>query len=182
MDPRGAVRPLGTAAARVRAFLDTNVLVYSIDHSDPVKHDIAREVLASRADELVVSAQVLSELYAVITRKLSASVTPEQAASFVDRISGLLVVAIDADLVREAIAVSRQSQLSYWDGLILAAARLARCDVLLTEDLAHGATLSASVSRTRSSGEATPACARPYGVPGASLVSWRGLPSGWARR
>ena len=24
--------------------------------------------------------------------------------------------------------------------------------------------------------------ARPYGVPGASLVSWRGLPSGWARR
>ena len=26
------------------------------------------------------------------------------------------------------------------------------------------------------------ACARPYGVPGASLVSWRGLPSGLARR
>ena len=25
-------------------------------------------------------------------------------------------------------------------------------------------------------------CARPYGVPGASLVSWRGLPSGVARR
>jgi len=25
-------------------------------------------------------------------------------------------------------------------------------------------------------------CARPYGMHGASLVSWRGLPSGWARR
>src|SRR5439155_25804494 len=31
-------------------------------------------------------------------------------------------------------------------------------------------------------GYKTAGCARPYGVPGASLVSWRGLPSGLARR
>ena len=102
------------------AFLDTNVLVYAIDRSEPAKRKVAQELLARRADDLVVSAQVLSELYAVITRKFRDSITPEQAASFVDRISNLPVVAIDAELVRAAITVSREAQLSYWDGLILA--------------------------------------------------------------
>ena len=125
----------------MRAFLDTNVLVYAIDRSEPAKHEIAQEVIVRRADDLVVSAQVLSELYAVITRKFRDSITPEQAASFVNRISDLPVVAIDADLVRDAITLSRDAQLSYWDGLILAAARLAACDVLLTEDLSHGSTI-----------------------------------------
>jgi len=126
----------------VSAFLDTNVLVYAIDRSEPAKRRIAQELLARRADDSVVSAQVLSELYAVITRKFRDSITPEQAASFVDRISNLPVVAIDAELVREAIAISRDAQLSYWDGLILAAARVASCDVVLTEDLSHGATIA----------------------------------------
>lgn len=126
----------------MRAFLDTNVLVYVIDRSEPAKREIAQELLARRADDFVVSAQVLSELYAVITRKFRESITPEQAASFVDRISNLPVVAIDADLVRDAIALSRHAQLSYWDGLILAAARLAGCDVVLTEDLSHGSTVA----------------------------------------
>lgn len=124
------------------AFLDTNVLVYAIDRSEPAKRTIAHELLARRAEELIVSAQVLSELYAVITRKFRESITPEQAASFVDRISNLPVVAIDADLVREAIALSRDAQLSYWNGLILAAARVAGCDVVLTEDLSHGSTIA----------------------------------------
>ena len=126
----------------MRAFLDTNVLVYAIDRSDGAKHEIAQEVIVRRADDLVVSAQVLSELYAVITRKFRDSITPEQAASFVNRISDLPVVAIDADLVRDAITLSRDAQLSYWDGLILAAARLAGCDVVLTEDLSHGSTIA----------------------------------------
>lgn len=95
------------------AFLDTNVLVYAIDRSEPAKRKIAQELLARRADDSVVSAQVLSELYAVITRKFRDSITPEQAASFVDRISNLPVVAIDAELVRDAITVSRDAQLSY---------------------------------------------------------------------
>jgi len=126
----------------VSAFLDTNVLVYAIDRSEPAKRRIARDLLARRADDSVVSAQVLSELYAVITRKFRDSITPGQAASFIDRISNLPVVAIDAELVRDAITVSRDAQLSYWDGLILAAARVAGCDVVLTEDLSHGSTIA----------------------------------------
>lgn len=81
------------------AFLDTNVLVYAIDHSYPAKRKIASGLLARRPDDFVVSAQVLSELHAVITRRFRDSITPERAASFVDHISNMPVVAIDADLV-----------------------------------------------------------------------------------
>ena len=126
----------------MRAFLDTNVLVYAIDRSDQAKHEIAQELIVRRADDLVVSAQVLSELYAVITRKFRDSITPEQAASFVNRISDLPVMTIDADLVRDAIVLSGDAQLSYWDALIVVTARLAACDVVLTEALSHGSTIA----------------------------------------
>lgn len=125
----------------MRAFVDTNVLLYSVDRSDPAKRSTASALLATRADDLVVSAQVLSEFYAVATRRLAEPLSEADAAAFIDDLEDLPIVAIDLDVVRDGIRVSRQAQLSYWDGLILAAARSAGCEVVLTEDLAHGATL-----------------------------------------
>ena len=49
---------------------------------------------------------------------------------------------IDEQLVLDAITISATAVLSYWDGLILAAARVAGCDVVLTEDLPHGSTIA----------------------------------------
>ena len=125
----------------MRTFLDTNVLVYSVDTAEPEKRRIARALLRERADELVLSAQVLSEFYWVTTRRLREPLTSEQASTAVETFAELPVVSIDARLVRDAIETSRQNQVSYWDGLILVAAREGRCDVLLTEDLAHGSTI-----------------------------------------
>lgn len=55
-----------------KTFLDSNVLVYSVDHApaERAKHDRAVEVLAERPESLVVSTQVLQEFYVVTTRKL----------------------------------------------------------------------------------------------------------------
>lgn len=56
----------------VRTFVDTNVLVYSIDDGEPAKRRIAERVLASRNyGEFVLSAQVLGEFYVTVTRKLA---------------------------------------------------------------------------------------------------------------
>lgn len=55
-----------------------------------------------------------------------------------DQLCRLRVVAVDRNLVRAAIELTESVQLSYWDGLILAAARSAGCHRLLTEDLNHG--------------------------------------------
>ncbi|MGQ0679387.1 MAG: hypothetical protein ACT4OM_07010 [Actinomycetota bacterium] len=51
------------------------------------------------------------------------------------------VVATDASLVEDAIALSKISQLSFWDALIVRAAAKGGCDTLWTEDLTDGQSL-----------------------------------------
>lgn len=124
-----------------RAFVDTNVLVYAVDAADPAKRDQAREVLAPSSNvELVVSSQVLSEFYVTVTRKLAKPVGRDDARRMVDELRHLRCVAVDAGHVAEAIDGSQSWGIAYWDALVIAAARSAGCRVVLTEDLADGAT------------------------------------------
>ena len=122
-----------------RAFLDTNVLVYLFDHDVPAKTERARDLL-ERAEpgELVLSAQVLSEFYVVVTRKLERPLDSSQATQAVDWLGLFPVIPIGSGLVKTAIQTSRESQVSYWDGLIVATAAAGGCERLLTEDLNHG--------------------------------------------
>jgi len=124
-----------------RTFVDTNIWVYTVDDGEPDKQIRAREVVApgSNAD-LVVSAQVLGEFYVTVRRKFAIAVSDEQAAALVDRLRRLPVVAIDADLVSAGIANAHSWQLSYWDALIVTAAQLSECEMVMSEDLAHGRT------------------------------------------
>ncbi len=119
------------------AFLDTNVLVYAVDRDELAKRDRARQLLASDVHSLVLSPQVLGEFYVVATRKLRRPVPEPVAARLVEHFSRLRSVVIDWALVRSAIAISQESGTSYWDGLIVAAARVAGCRRLITEDLSH---------------------------------------------
>jgi predicted nucleic acid-binding protein len=122
--------------------VDTNVLVYAVDNADPDKRDRARKVLSADDEQLVVSAQVLSEFYVVVTRRLAEPLGEREAAEAVRNLARLPVVVGDAELVLAAIALSREAQLSFWDAQIVAAAAVAGCERLLTEDLSHGAELS----------------------------------------
>jgi predicted nucleic acid-binding protein len=122
-----------------RAFLDTNVLVYLFDHDDPVKQQRARTILDEAGQgELALSTQVLSEFYVTATNKLRRSVTIETVIQAIEWLVFLPVVSSDTALVRSAISTSRTAQISYWDGLIVAAAQRAGCERLLTEDLNDG--------------------------------------------
>jgi predicted nucleic acid-binding protein len=129
--------------AGTRSFVDTNVLVYAVDDADPVKRDIARDIVA-RAEELqlVLSTQVLSEFYVVVTRKLARPMSEEAAGAAVDALAKLPVVVTDIELVRHGIALSRDNRVSFWDGLIAAAAHAAGCESILTEDLQRGAVIA----------------------------------------
>ena len=122
-------------------FVDTNVWVCAVDAADPAKRERALEVIApTRGRELVLSTQVLTGFYAVVTRKLAAPLPASDAEAMVAHLSALPVVAVDASLVIAAIAGSREWQVSIWDALILRAAEVAGCRRLLSEDLADGAT------------------------------------------
>ncbi len=121
-------------------FVDTNVWVYAVDTADPDKRQRALEVTApARGRDLVISTQVLTEFYAVVTRKLAVPVPVDDAGAMVRQMAGLPVVGIDSTLVVSAIAGSREWQISIWDSLIVRAAEVAGCRRLLSEDLADGA-------------------------------------------
>jgi predicted nucleic acid-binding protein len=116
-------------------FVDTNVLAYAYDADSGEKGERAREILAD-IDGAVVSTQVVLEFFAVLTRKLG--LTRDAAEEATESLMELEVVATDARLVREGLRISRDHDISHWDGMIIAAAAASGCEVLLTEDLNDG--------------------------------------------
>lgn len=126
----------------MRSFVDTNVWVHAHAADDPVKRERARQVLVAEADGIVTSPQVMGELYVTLTRKMARPLATEPAGAAVDQLARLRVVPLEAAQVRDAIAIASRHQLAYWDALIVAAARSAGCERVLTEDLAAGSVIA----------------------------------------
>jgi predicted nucleic acid-binding protein len=61
----------------------------------------------------------------------------EEALAFIDRLVQLPVLPMTLPLFRDAVRLQRRYQISYWDGAILAAAKMAGATTLYTEDLSH---------------------------------------------
>ena len=122
-------------------FFDTNIFIYSDDMSTPVKQARAIQLITEyrRANLLVVSMQVLQEYYAAVTRKLG--VDPETAQQKVQILTRARVVRFVESDVIAAIELHRLNRVSFWDAMIIHAARLAGAELLFSEDLQHGAML-----------------------------------------
>ena len=130
----------GPSASTSKDFFDTNVLVYGYDRRDPAKRLRALALLAAAIENGTgaVSAQVLSEFFNVVTRRLPDPLSFEVAGAIIGEVASMSVVEIDAALVQRAIGACRRYQISYWDALIVAAAERARCGRILSEDLNAG--------------------------------------------
>jgi predicted nucleic acid-binding protein len=122
----------------VPVFLDTNVIVYALDRSEPYKREIAMRLLDDPSADFVISAQVLSEFYVVTTTKLDPPLSHDNARAALDHLCRLPVVALDDRLVADATEVAREHELSLWDAQIVQAAIRTGCEKVLTEDLNHG--------------------------------------------
>lgn len=121
-------------------FVDTNVLVYRHDASEPAKQARAEDwyqyVWRRRAGRL--SYQVLQELYSTLTRKLKPRFDVDRARALVRGLAAWQPVATDVALLERAWRLEARFSLSWWDALIVAAAQASECRVLLTEDLQAG--------------------------------------------
>ena len=119
-------------------FVDTNVLIYAIDAADPRKQAAAHrwldELWRSRRGRL--SFQVLHEFYVKVTQKFPPA--REEARSEARDLLAWRPVAIDDEIMEEAWKVQDRYQFSFWDALIVAAAKSTACRFLLTEDLQAG--------------------------------------------
>lgn len=119
-------------------FVDTNILVYAHDKSDPKKYELAKELIASfwNADVFpFLSVQVLQEFYVTLVRK---GVSQEDAAQTVDSYLEWRVVENTAILFRDSLKEQQRWKTSYWGALVLAAARYAGVSEILSEDFSAG--------------------------------------------
>ena len=116
-------------------FIDTNVLVYAHDLDAGEKHDMAKQLLSGlwQSNPLPwISIQVLQELLVILRRR---GVPVAIARETVNAYTRWHVVKNDVGLLRKGMSEMERWQLSFWDGLILAAARSAHVQTILSEDL-----------------------------------------------
>ena len=121
-------------------FVDTNVLVYRHDSSDPAKQARADEwyVYLWRSRSGRLSVQVLQELYATLSRKLKPGMEAAKARRIVRALGAWEPQGIDLATIERAWILEQHNSLSWWDALIVAAAQTTGCRILLTEDLQDG--------------------------------------------
>ena len=119
-------------------FLDTNVLIYSIDGKDPAKQVVAREIVVSavRGGGFLISAQVLNEFSNIALLKLKLSV--EEVRKFISFFSRIGVVSLESRWTDAALLLKQRYETQFFDSLLLAAAQENGCDEILTEDLNDG--------------------------------------------
>ncbi|MEI6175590.1 MAG: PIN domain-containing protein [Verrucomicrobiota bacterium] len=130
-----------------RSFLDTNVLIYSVDRADPVKQETALGLIARHAKEMsgVISTQVLQEFFSAATRKLG--IPPIQARQHLRDLRVFDIVQVTPEIIEEGVDCSILNTVSFWDGLIIASAAAAKCAELISEDLADGQIIQGIVVR-----------------------------------
>ncbi len=118
-----------------RSFFDSNVLIYADDKADPAKQQRALDLLAEhrRGRTGVVSLQVLQEYFVTVTRKLQ--VDARIARRKVELLAEFDVATPEVADILAAIDLHRLHGFSFWDALILRAAKQAGCSVLFSEDM-----------------------------------------------
>lgn len=122
-----------------KCFLDTNLLIYTCDESDFGKQNACINFLNEIhvKAEPVISTQTLGEFFNVAYKKLK--FTKEDAIVEVERLANSFpVYEITTENVLHAMQLSKTTQFSYWDSLILAMAIDTGCTVLYSEDLNSG--------------------------------------------
>jgi predicted nucleic acid-binding protein len=122
-------------------FFDTNVLVYADDTSSPAKQQKAIELFSThrRRGTAVLSLQVLQEYFSAVTSKLA--IPAEIAQDKVEIFTRARIVRFEAADVVAAIELHRLVHISFWDALIVHAARISGAAVLYSEDFQDKAVL-----------------------------------------
>ena len=123
-----------------KIFIDTNILVYSFDHSAPEKKNHAQEIisrcLVNRSG--IISFQVVQEFLNVASKKFVKPLSPEDCRKYLTAIlAPLCEIFSSIELYQKALAIMARYQYSFYDSLIIGAALHANCTLLFSEDLQH---------------------------------------------
>lgn len=129
-----------------RAFFDTNVLLYMYG-GEAEKRARAKALYREHAltGRMLLSTQVVQEFYAAGSRKLGIP-RPELREAASALLAGPLVI-VGPPQIAAAMENEERYGISFWDGLIVAAAEAGKAEILYTEDLNHGQQYGTVVAR-----------------------------------
>jgi len=127
-----------------RIFVDSNVWVYLFASNEESKNFVARSFIAENSLNhhiLVISYQVLNEVAAVL--KIKKKFSEEKIRFVIETMLDLCIVQdFTKNVLLNASDLREKHKFSYWDSLIVATAAEAHCNILSSEDMQHGQTIS----------------------------------------
>jgi predicted nucleic acid-binding protein len=120
------------------AFVDTNVWLYAlvVKPGEETKHDRAKQLIADLS-RCTVSTQVIAEVSVNLLKKAGMR-EPDLIEIVEDFYASHRVQDTGLGCHRRASDLRSRFALSFWDSLVLAAAREAGCSVFYSEDMQHG--------------------------------------------
>ena len=119
----------------VKAFIDTNIFIYTQRTDSPTKKRIAENAI--NYFDCVASTQVLNELSNVFTKKYP--IPFEKLECLIKNISEIAeIIVIDEYIIFFALDLHYRCKVSYYDCLMIAAALYSGCQYLISEDMQDG--------------------------------------------
>lgn len=125
----------------VESFIDTNLFIYQIEGLDERKAAVAGRIIREGIDtgNACISFQVIQECLSILLRKAYVPLPVEHARTLLeDVLAPLFRVPATIDLYRRGLDIQARYRYDFYDSLIIAAALLAGCTRLYTEDLQDG--------------------------------------------
>ena len=129
--------------AKVKVFLDTNVLIYLYSQYEINKRQIAERVAGDF--NCYISAQVINEFCSVYLSKLKVPIDKVRLYTK-ELMREFTVIPVNQHIVLEALALHEKYLYNYWDCLILTAAINADCTYLFSEDMQDGQVIEKSLT------------------------------------
>ena len=119
-------------------FLDTNIIVYLYDSSEPEKQALSKRLVheAIRDNTGCVSFQVVQEFMNVAVRKFSTPLSYDECRDFIDEFLWPLCECLPSqEFYKQSLDIAERWQYSIYDSMIINAAINTNCSILLSEDL-----------------------------------------------
>jgi predicted nucleic acid-binding protein len=119
-----------------KILVDTNLWIYLYGSNPEAKRRRVEQLIQQNFERVILSTQILGELYHVVTRK--GFQTQESARDIVvEMVATFPVSEIATANVLEALRIHEIYNYSYWDSLVIATAVLTDCATLYSEDMQH---------------------------------------------
>ncbi len=124
----------------MRIALDTNVLAYAEGVNGAQKKEQALQLIERMPSESVfLPVQTLGELFQLLLRKLKHTPAQARTAVLAWR-DAYALIETSEEVLLAAVELAVAHRFSFWDGVVLGAAREGGCRLLLSEDLQEGFT------------------------------------------